>query len=235
MSKTIGIIGGMGPMATCGLMNKVIALTDARCDQEHIHICVDCNTNIPDRTSAILHHGISPVPELVKSGIRLQAMGANVLIMPCNTAHYYYNQIVAYFDIPLLNMPEETAKMLKKNKVKRIGILATDGTIQSGIYEKALNKVGIELVYPSDENQKIIMSVIYDCIKSNQKDLADIPVQAVVDELKTKGADKILLGCTELPIAFSQLDMLDGTIDPSAVLASAAIHFAGGKTIADRV
>ena len=93
MNPVIGIIGGMGPLATCDLMQKIIEYTDADTDQEHVRICVDCNTNIPDRTTAILHGGKSPVPELVKSAKRLEAMGAQVLIMSCNTAHYFYDRL----------------------------------------------------------------------------------------------------------------------------------------------
>ena len=88
MSRNIGIIGGMGPLATCDLMEKIIDYTDAASDQEHIHVLVDSNTNIPDRTEAILHGGENPVPEMVKSAWKLESMGADILIMPCNTAHY---------------------------------------------------------------------------------------------------------------------------------------------------
>ena len=103
MQKSIGIIGGMGSLATCDLFKKIIDMTDAKSDQEHIHICIDCNTNIPDRTKAILGGGENPIPEMVRSGIRLQSMGADVLVMPCNTAHYFYDKITPFFDIPLLN------------------------------------------------------------------------------------------------------------------------------------
>ena len=112
MNPVIGIIGGMGPLATCDLMNKIIRFTDAQKDQDHIRICVDSNTNIPDRTTAILHHGKTPVPELVKSALRLEAMGAQLLIMSCNTAHYFYNDVIPYLDVPFMSMIEETVKYL---------------------------------------------------------------------------------------------------------------------------
>ena len=112
MNPVIGIIGGMGPLATCDLMQKIIEYTDADTDQEHVRICVDCNTNIPDRTTAILHGGKSPVPELVKSAKRLEAMGAQVLIMSCNTAHYFYDDMIPYSETPFLNMINETAAFL---------------------------------------------------------------------------------------------------------------------------
>lgn len=229
MYKTIGIIGGMGPAATCDLMEKIIASTDAKDDQGHIHICVDCNTNIPDRTKAILNHGQNPIPEMVKSGIRLESMGANLLIMPCNTAHYFYDELTKYLDIPFLNMPLETAKYLKKMGVKKVGILATDGTVQSKIYDKNLKNQGIEAIYPSVQNQKLVMSLIYDCVKSHNKDYAEIPIKNIVEELVNNGAEKIILACTELPIAFKNLGLDKNCIDPTLVLARSAVEFAGAR------
>ena len=121
MKKTLGIIGGMGPLATCDLMEKIIALTKAGKDQDNIHIVVDCNTNIPDRTAAIVGQGESPVPQLVRSGIKLQGMGADVLVMSCNTAHYFYEELLPYFDVPLLHMVRETGKFLRQQSIKKEG------------------------------------------------------------------------------------------------------------------
>lgn len=231
MYKTIGILGGMGPAATCDLMEKIINMTDAKDDQHHIHICVDCNTNIPDRTKAIIQNGKNPVPEMVKSGIRLQSMGADFLIMSCNTAHYFYQEITKYFDIPLLNMPNETALYLKKQGVTKVGILATDGTVQSKIYDKALLENNITPIYPSEKNQKLVMSLIYDCVKSNKMSCNDIPIEEVIKELYDQGVQKIILACTELPIAFENLGIKNNCVDPTLILANAAIHWAGAKTI----
>ena len=102
--KTIGIIGGMGPLATADLFEKIVGHTKAACDQEHLHVVIDSNTNIPDRTAALLHGGADPLPELVKSAGRLEKMGADVLIMPCNTAHNYYDGIAAAVSVPVLHM-----------------------------------------------------------------------------------------------------------------------------------
>ena len=168
MNPVIGIIGGMGPLATCDLMNKIIRFTDAQKDQDHIRICVDSNTNIPDRTTAILHHGKTPVPELVKSALRLEAMGAQLLIMSCNTAHYFYNDVIPYLDVPFMSMTEETVKYLKDSGVSKAAVLATDGTRDSKVYEKALLQAGIEVVYPSEKNQKLLMSLIYDYVKAGK-------------------------------------------------------------------
>lgn len=225
MQKSIGIIGGMGALATCDLFKKIIDMTDAKSDQEHIHIYVDCNTNIPDRTKAILEGGADPVPEMVRSGVRLQSMGADVLVMPCNTAHYFYDKITPFFDIPLLNMLEETAKEIKKRKIRKIGLLATDGTIQSGVYHKALGALGIDVVIPSSMKQASVMDIIYNGVKASNCNINLTEFCETLDELFTKGAEVLVLGCTELPVAFQMFHIARPAIDPTMVLAAAAIRF----------
>jgi aspartate racemase len=227
MKKTLGIIGGMGPAATCDLMEKIIALTTAACDQEHLHILTDVNTNIPDRTAAILHGGADPLPELVKSGRRLAAAGAEFLIMPCNTAHYFYDGLAEQVPIPVLHMPRLTAAVLQAAGVKKAAVLATDGTIQSGIYAQALTALGIEPVYPTPAHQADIMRLIYDGVKAQRIPLTDIPVRDIMEELSQRGAEKFLLACTELPIAFRQLGITENCLDPTRVLAWEAVRFAG--------
>jgi aspartate racemase len=227
MKKTLGIIGGMGPAATCDLMEKIIALTTASCDQEHLHILTDVNTNIPDRTAAILHGGADPLPELVKSGQRLAAAGAEFLIMPCNTAHYFYEPLAAQVPVPVLHMPRLTAAVLQAAGVKKAAVLATDGTIQSGIYAQALTALGIEPVYPTPAHQADIMRLIYDGVKAQRIPLTDIPVRDIMEELSQRGAEKFLLACTELPIAFQQLGISENCLDPTRVLAWESVRYAG--------
>lgn len=225
MQKVIGIIGGMGSLATCDLFKKIIEKTDAKSDQEHIRICIDCNTNIPDRTKAILEGGEDPVPEMVRSGIRLQSMGADVLVMPCNTAHYFYDKITPFFDIPLLNMLKETAKEIKQRKIKKIGLMATDGTIKSGVYHKALADNGIDVVTPSPMKQMSVMDIIYNGVKASNRNINLNEFYGATDELFEKGAEVLVLGCTELPVAFEMFNIDRPAIDPTAVLAAAAIRF----------
>ena len=134
MLKTIGIMGGMGPAATVDLMSRIISMTDASADQEHIPMIVDSNTRIPDRTEAILGRGESPVPEMLASAKRLEAAGADFIVIACHAAHYYVPEIKDKIGIPVIDMPEETAKLLKMNGVNRAAVLATDGTVRSGLY-----------------------------------------------------------------------------------------------------
>ena len=233
MKKILGIIGGMGPAATCDLMEKIIALTDAHCDQEHIHILTDVNTNIPDRTAAILRGGADPLPEMAASGKRLAAMGAEFLIMPCNTAHYFYDRLCAELPVPVLHMPRLTAAVLREAGVKKAGVLATDGTVQSGIYAEALRAEGIEPVYPEPAHQRQVMRLIYEGVKARQVPLRDIPVAEILDALRAQGVEKFLLACTELPLAFQELGITEDCLDPTRVLAFSAVRYAGMNTTAD--
>ena len=227
MNKTIGIIGGMGAAATCDLFRKIINMTDAKTDQEHIHVVIDCNTNIPDRTQAILARGEDPVPEMVRSGIRLQSMGADALVMPCNTAHHFFDRITPFFDVPLLNMLELTAAELKGQNVKKAGLLATDGTIKSRVYHSALSRAGIEALIPPPEQQASVMDVIYNGVKAGNQKINIAGFHSAMDGLFSAGAEVLILGCTELPVAFEMFAIEEPAIDPTSVLAAAAIRFVG--------
>ena len=230
MKKTLGVIGGMGPAATCDLMEKIISLTKAASDQEHIHMIADVNTAIPDRTAAILSGGPDPVPELVKSAKRLAAAGADILLMPCNTAHYFYDQVAASIPLPLLHMPREAAAALKAAGVEHAGVLATDGAVRAGVYEAALREAGVEPVYPSPAMQHEVMRLIYEGVKGRSVPLDAIPVRDILQDLETQGAERAVLACTELPIAFTELGLMDGCLDATRALAFAAVRAAGVET-----
>ena len=233
MLKTIGIMGGMGPAATVDLMSRIISMTDASADQEHIPMIVDSNTRIPDRTEAILGRGESPVPEMLASAKRLDAAGADFIVIACHAAHYYVPEIKDKIGIPVIDMPEETAKLLKMNGVNRAAVLATDGTVRSGLYGAALERFGIQTVYPDERQQKTVMSLVYDYVKKGVTDPADLPreeMTSIIGDLSSQGAEALLLASTELPIAFSIMGLRSNAfIDPTVVLAKSAIRAAGAK------
>ena len=232
MLRTLGIIGGMGPAATCDLMEKIITLTKADCDQDHIHVIADVNTAIPDRTEAILRGGESAAPEMIKSARRLEAAGADFLVIPCNTAHYYYAAVAQSVLIPILHMPGLTATVLREAGVKKAAVLTTEGSVRSGIYDKVLLGEGIEPVYPTAEHQALLTRLIYDGVKGRKFPLTDIPVNGILEELRGRGAEKFILACTELPIAFQALGITENCLDPTRVLAFASILYAGAETTA---
>lgn len=233
MLKTIGIMGGMGPAATADLMMKIIEMTAADSDQEHIPMIIDNNTRIPDRTAAILSGGADPVPEMTASAKRLEAAGADFIIIGCNTAHYFVPEFEKEIRIPVISMLKETARALREKDVKCAAVLATDGTVRSGLYARALASEGIEDIYPNDEQQKLLMSVIYDYIKKGITDPAKLPhdeMLVMAEDLKSRGAEALIMACTELPLAFDLTGIIDDTcMDPTRVLAAAAIREAGAK------
>lgn len=229
--KTLGIIGGMGPEAAADLFLKIIHCTDADCDQAHIPLLLDNNTAIPDRTAAILEGKPSALPELIKSAKRLEAAGAQCLMMACNTAHYYYDGVQAAVGVPLLHMPRETAKAAAAAGYRKAALLATTGTIQSGVYEAAFIKdaPGVELLVPGEAGQQALMDMVYGGVKAGKPEFDPAAVQACVDALRGQGAEVFLLACTELPLAFTRYGVRANTLDPTLVLAKAAVNAATCK------
>jgi aspartate racemase len=228
--KTVGIIGGMGPLATVHLFERIVLRTKAQKDQEHIRVIIDNNTNIPDRTKAILGDGENPVEELVVSARILENSGADFLIMPCNTAHYFIEDIKKCVRIPFINMPEETVKYTydKYGKDTVVGIMATDGTIKSKIYENYYCKLGIKTVVPIKTQEKV-MEFIYDVIKKGNYNAGTDLLFECVNELKDLGATAFLLGCTELSSAQYLYKFSGNFINPLEVLTESAITLAGGQ------
>ena len=229
LQKTIGIIGGMGPAATALLFSKIVDMTDAECDADHIHIYIDNYTAIPDRTASIKSGSDLPVEYICESGEKLISIGADILVIPCNTSHYYYDKIQHRLKVPVINMLGETAFLCKTRGYKKVGVLATDGTRNTGIFDTELSKCGIEAVYPSAKGQKEVMSVIYDQIKAG-KSFDTRELSKYISEMVNFGAEAFILGCTELPMALRDGDYGYRFIDTLDVLAQSAIHKAGYRS-----
>lgn len=225
--KVAGIIGGMGPLATADLFTKIVNMTEAARDQDHIHMLIDNNIDIPDRTAAILSGGESPLSYLTASGKRLEAQGADFLLMPCNTAHYFWDALSEAVDVPLLHMPRLTAEECRKRGLKKVGLLATTGTIQSGVYAKAFEDSGVGLVLPDAEGAEATMYLTYDEVKAGKEPHPEA-LYPYLRAMQEQGAEAFLLACTELPIAFAN-DKAFVYIDPTVVLAAETIRQCGGK------
>ena len=228
--KKLGILGGMGPLATCDLFRKVVENTRAGCDNEHIHIIIDNNSAIPDRTAAILKDGKDPLPEMKASLRRLTEAGADVVIMGCNTAHYFYDALAENCQVERLNMLYETMAFLKSQGIKKSGLLASSGTVESGIYARAAEVYGVELIVPQGDEQEAVMGVIYDGVKAGVRDYDASKFKAVVKSLMDKGAETMILGCTELPLAIDMYKLDFPAADPTLILAKAAIKACGYET-----
>ena len=229
MKKTIGILGGMGPLATADLYRKIIEQTKADRDNDHIRVYIDGNAAIPDRTAAILHGGEDPVPEMLSALRHLEACGADCIIMPCNTAHYFLPRLQKETSIPILNMQKITAKVCRERfPGKTAAILATDGTILSGLFDRALDADGVRWLHPAEEEQKTLMHLIYDVVKAS-KPMEPVREswERVLDTLRGQGADLFILGCTELPVLSGALRSEGPFLDPTEELAKEAIRFCG--------
>ncbi|MBP5291476.1 MAG: amino acid racemase [Lachnospiraceae bacterium] len=225
--KTLGVIGGLGPMATAYFLELVTMMTDASCDQEHMKVVIWSRPDTPDRTRFIL--GLSkedPREVIVDSGRRLVSQGARCLAIPCITAHYFHDEIEKLIGYPVINLPAEVVSHLKTYGWNRIGIMATDGTIQTGLFQRELEKQGMSAVVPSPESQKKVMHLIYDDIKANKPIEMNL-FREVVSELKGHGAQVVVLGCTELSLIKQGRDLGMGILDAMEVLARTAIENCG--------
>lgn len=221
--KTLGVIGGLGPGATAHFMNLVTDMTEAKVDQEHVEMIVFSSPSIPDRTRHILDNNApNPLPQMLAIGQKLAALGAEQIAIPCVTAHYFYNALESGIPAGLINGVQETALHLKEHGITNVGIMATDGTVASGIFHRELQKYGLAPIVPSAQRQKDVMHIIFDNIKAGKP--ADMDrFRAAADELRQQGAEAIILGCTELSLVKRDNPIGPGFIDAMEILAQQSV------------
>ena len=229
MGKILGILGGMGPLATADLFKKIVLLTKASSDSEHIRVIMDNHAAIPDRTAAILSGGENPVPYMLESLQNLEKCGAECVIMPCNTAHYFLPQLQQKSRIPFLSILDAAAEACRREYPgKTAAILGTKGTLATKLYDDALSARGINFITPDKDAQDTLMRVIYDGVKSNANpDTYRADFEFVLESLRKRGAEYFITGCTELPLAVDNLGLNLCTVDPTTELAKVAIQFCG--------
>ena len=224
--KKLGVIGGLGPMATALFMKMMIEMTDASNDQEHIEMVVYNCPQIPDRTNYILGKSEqNPAPKLIDLGKRLVEEGAELIAIPCITANYFYDELSAGIKAPIINILEEVRCYLTERNIHRAGLMATSGTIASGLFQKAF-AAECELVLPEEEDQEDVMHVIYENVKANR------PVELkrfdrVARHLRNAGAQVIILGCTELSVVKECCDIGADYLDVMRLLAKCAVERCG--------
>jgi aspartate racemase len=234
--KIVGILGGMGPEATIDLFTKIVKGTKARKDQDHLRILIDNNPKVPDRTLAIEGKGRSPLPQLVRSAKALQRAGADFIVIPCVTAHHYHEPLRKKIKIPILHLVELTVRHVRTRLkgVTKVGLIATTGTIRTGLFQTFFSHTGIQLLVPGSEIQEnYVMKAIYgkDGIKAigpseNSKRL----IRRASERLIHQGAQAIIAGCTEIPLVLKEGDLPVPVIDPISILAKAAILRGQGRT-----
>ena len=226
----LGILGGLGPAASCYLYQMLIDHTPAGRDQDHIDLVLSSRASTPDRTAFILGKSDEdPFDVMEQDGRSLVAYGATVLAIPCNTAHYFYDRLQRSLPVPVLNMIQLTVRTAKAGGCQKLGILATSGTVASCSYQRMCAAEGIGCAVPSEADQAALMNtIIYGQIKSGKP--VDLELFGrIADGLKAQGCQKAVLGCTELSLIKRDYGLDDFFIDSTEVLAKATIE-ACGKT-----
>ena len=229
--KTVGVLGGMGPDATVDFMAKVIALTPAERDQDHVHLLVDQNPGVPNRQTAILDGGEDPRPALAAMAERLEKAGADFLVIPCNTAYVFADAIMSATTIPLISIVDVTidAVSAARPDATSVGVLATDGCLRAAVYQKGLVTAGLEPVLPSDGELSTLMDLI-NRIKAGDQD-TDIAagICALAEALQSRGAQAIIAGCTEISLLLDDTSIDVPLISSTDVLAHRTVQLARGE------
>lgn len=227
--KRLGVIGGLGPIATAYFYELMIKMTDAKVDQEHIEMLIYSKPTIPDRTEYILGKSTeNPVYPMVEIGRMLVGMGAENIAIPCITAHYFHDILSEEIKAPIIHAIKETASYLKAAGIRQVGIMATEGTIHSGMFQQEMIKYGIHMILPSVESQQAITDLIYKNVKAN-KPVDYHKFDRAAGQLKQAGAEVIILGCTELSLIKRDFNIGPGFIDAMEVLAMRSIILSEAK------
>ena len=222
--KVLGILGGMGPKATLDFYGRVIELTPAQHDQEHIPTIIHSNTETPNRNESILKGSHDSLPYLVDGVVFLEHGGADVIVIPCNTAHYYIGDLRAGVRIPILSIIEETVLAIQASQSVPdcVGILATDGTKAMNLYGEELKKAGISYIYPKNDFQAKVMQLI-DGVKSGNLVNSGAVLGKIERHCISAGAQALILGCTELPLAARSCQLQLPVFNPNAILAASTV------------
>ena len=215
----LGVLGGMGPEATVHFLRLLVEMTPARRDQDHVPVVVVSDPRVPDRSEHILRGGPDPVPAMVRGLRLLEAAGVDLVVIPCVTAHAFLERLRGAVSVPIMDILEEAALAVEAIGASRVGVLATDGALASGVVESRMERVGAELVLP--ERQDRVMEAIYR-IKAGEK---EGPRRALLEEARSmleRGAEVILAGCTEVPLVLSRSDV--PMVDPMEETARAVLR-----------
>ena len=237
MRKTIGVLGGMGPEATAHFFSLIIRHTAAAKDQDHVPVLIYNLPQIPERTPAILGRGPSPVPLLRKGVLTLARAGADFVVIPCVSAHFFLDELQAQLTLPILSLFDAVAEELELQQPvpAAVGLLATTGTIHGGKFQERLLKSGIDTVVPGLDDQKRVMSVIYRIKATSSgagREEMRSELRSVVTPLVDRGAQAIVAGCTEIPLVLRSQDVPVRFFDSLLVLARAAIVRGGRRPLA---
>lgn len=227
----LGVLGGMGPLATVDFLEKLVLQTDAARDQDHIPFLVACLPQIPNRLDALLRGGPTPSDAMVDGIDRLVAGGADLIVIPCNTAHAWYDELAARSPVPILHIVHAVLDALREGGIERgpIGLLATEGTIKADIYQSVLRGQGLECRLPDDAAP---VDAGIHAVKVGRLEDARAGLAAVVRTMLDQGCTAVIFGCTEVSVALGDVAEFRGvTVDASAALARSALTRCGARLL----
>lgn len=227
MSRKLGILGGMGPLATADFFYKLTQLSKASRDQDHIETVIYSASKIPDRTSAIMSQGPSPLPAMLDGVALLEQAGASVIAIPCNTAHHWHPDLVARACVPVLHIAECACEALIRTpgSFTKVGVLATSGTLRTRIYQEPLEQHGFIPIIPTDAQQSELVQPAIALVKAGEVARARAMLENATDALVSAGATQVIMGCTEIPVALEGSSRGAMLVDATAALAAACIAF----------
>lgn len=226
--KIVGVLGGMGPDATVDFMAKVIALTPADKDQDHLHLLVDHNPTVPNRQDAIIGDGEDPGPAMAAMARRLEAAGADFLVIPCNTAYAFQDSILDAVSIPLISIIDESIQAVGENAAdaKAVGLLATNGCLQAGVYQSAMAAQDLVAVLPEDDELEQLMTLVNGIKAGDKGSDVSASMRKLAEALVDRGAAAIIAGCTEIPLVLDGSMLEVPLISSTDVLAQKTVQFA---------
>lgn len=228
--RTVGVLGGMGPLASAAFIDRLVTLTAADRDQDHVPVVLLSWPEVPDRTAFILGRGPDPRPAMIDGARRLKTAGAELLVIPCNTANVWIDEVASAAGLEPIDWLGTTIRSLEERGVRRAGLLATNGSVRAGTYQRLLASSGIDCVVPDAATQTLIMEAIYSLKAGRLTDETRHRVAAIAEGMGDAGVDVVVLGCTELPLVLRGTATMVSTIDPADVVAKTAIQLAGGRT-----
>jgi aspartate racemase len=225
----IGVLGGMGPLATADFYEKVIAQTRAARDQDHVPLVMYAVPQVPDRTAALLHGGESPLPALRTGVATLVAAGVEAIVIPCNTAHAWYDELAAESRVPILHIADAAcdAAVELAGAGSKLGLVATSGTLAAGFYPRRLAGAGFECLVNTDQEMRDFVMPGIGKVKGGEVEAAGPLLERAVAALLERGAKAVILGCTEVPVALDRIGspLRAKCVDATAALAAACVRW----------
>jgi aspartate racemase len=228
-TKSVGVIGGLGPLATLDFFERVLRRTRAVREQDHLRLIIDNDPKIPDRNAHMRGDGPSPGPALASCARGLEAAGADFIVMACNTAHAWEADIRAAISVPFLSIIKETTNAVAELRPEAVGVMAVDACLSAGLYQEALKTAGLKCLLLNADSQKTFMELIYRIKSGDSGETVKRSMVTLARKLEAQGAEVIIAGCTEIPIVLTADDIEGELISSTDVLVERTIVFAGGE------